>query len=405
MNTNTIEVNLNGNETVVVAPEIRWNQDITQYLKITGITLPEQYQVDFANIGDDKTITMIGGADGVQIPDQLISGGSVILAYLYLQTGEESWNTMVKIEINVLGRPERSGIQPTPSEQSTIDSLIAAMNRAVASGVGIPAGGTEGQVLTKKSDEDFDAEWKDEEGGGGGLFEVNITGSSNTRTSDKTPKQIKDAVDAGMMVIANIAAGDTKAYLYQSTANRAEFRTLPMTGLANEYSSMMWQEFNLSSQNTTTVNVTYTSVTSAATLVDKVQPHISFDVEWNDGDYYPQMAIWLSESEWHSFYYGDLGTVVAYLKSYEYVNGRYENSTYISRKVWMTEEYDPDYGGDVTVGNIIFVHTEIDGQTLRTTEITWKHYIWNNRMEITNRTIAETTVTATSDIPQKWDPQ
>lgn len=35
-------------------------------------------------------------------------------------------------------------------------------------GAGVPAGGTAGQVLTKKSETDYDTEWKDPTGGGGG---------------------------------------------------------------------------------------------------------------------------------------------------------------------------------------------------------------------------------------------
>lgn len=34
-------------------------------------------------------------------------------------------------------------------------------------GQGLPAGGTKGQVLTKKSDTDYDADWQDPQGGGG----------------------------------------------------------------------------------------------------------------------------------------------------------------------------------------------------------------------------------------------
>lgn len=36
-----------------------------------------------------------------------------------------------------------------------------------AAGVGVPAGGTTGQVLEKKSDTDYDTEWKDKTGGSG----------------------------------------------------------------------------------------------------------------------------------------------------------------------------------------------------------------------------------------------
>ena len=44
-------------------------------------------------------------------------------------------------------------------------------NPPVPAGEGIPPGGTTGQVLTKKSDEDYDAEWQDPQGGGGGTGE------------------------------------------------------------------------------------------------------------------------------------------------------------------------------------------------------------------------------------------
>jgi len=403
MKTNTITVNIQEGKERVMAPALRWEYDLAQYLKIEGLQLPEYYQVDFCNVGDEETITMVGTADGVLIPDQLIQTGLPIAAYLYLQTGTESWNTEIMILISVMGRPERTDIEPTPEEQSTIDSLLAAMNEAVADGVGVPAGGTAGQVLKKASDEDYDAEWADEEGG---LFVVELTGSgSYTRTSNKTPAQIKAAYDAGMTVIANITASNTIAYLYQSTASRAEFRTLPLTGMSNDYPSMMWQEFNLAGASTTTVNITYTSVTSAESLVGKVQPHVAFRIEWNDGDYLPEMLTWFDASDWDSFYYGNLGTVVAYLQSVEYVNNEPQNTTFISRKVWETVEYDSEYGDNVNVGNIIFMHTEVDGQTLRTTEIHWKHYIWNDRMEITKRITAECSVTATTDYPQKWDPQ
>ena len=403
MKTNTITVNIPEGKERVMAPALRWEYDIAQYLKIEGLQLPEYYQVDFCNVGDEETITMVGTADGVLIPDQLIQTGLPIAAYLYLQTGTESWNTEIMILISVMGRPERTDIEPTPEEQSTIDSLLAAMNEAVADGVGIPAGGTAGKVLKKASDEDYDAEWADEKGG---LFVVEITGSgSYTRTSNKTPAQIKAAYDAGMTVIANIAASNTIAYLYQSTASRAEFRTLPLTGMCNEYPSMMWQEFNLAGANTTSVNITWASITSAESIIDKVQPYIAFMVEWNSGDYYPQHLIYLTQDEWESFYSGSFGTAVAYLHSLEYVNNKPVTTTFTSRKIWYTTEYDEDYNGDVLVGHIIFVNTEIDGQTLRTTEIHWKHYIWNDRMEITARETAECSVTATTDYPQKWDPQ
>ena len=232
MNTNTIEVTLTGTEQAVVAPEIRWNQDIVQFLKINGITLPAQYQVDFANVGDAETITMIGDENGVQIPDQLISTGIPICAYLYLQTGDTSWNTQVKILINVIDRPDRSDIQPTPSEQSTIDSLISAMNNIVREGVGIPAGGTVGQVLTKSSATDYDAEWTDQSGPSGeDLYVVHITRDGNYYTSDRTAAEIYTEANAGKLVVA---VADSEIYTLQSYYSTG-YAFIRMTGTSSGY--------------------------------------------------------------------------------------------------------------------------------------------------------------------------
>ena len=46
-------------------------------------------------------------------------------------------------------------------------------------GVGVPAGGTTGQVLKKKSNTDYDTEWSDEEGGGGAATEVTKSAIAN----------------------------------------------------------------------------------------------------------------------------------------------------------------------------------------------------------------------------------
>ena len=53
-------------------------------------------------------------------------------------------------------------------------------------GQGVPAGGTAGQVLAKKSGADYDTEWTDQTGGGGGGGSGNI-GGENIRTQPATP--------------------------------------------------------------------------------------------------------------------------------------------------------------------------------------------------------------------------
>lgn len=114
----------------VTSIPINYKYDIGQILRITGLELPESYIVDFCNSGDATTISMVGTADGVRIPDEFLQTGKPVKAYIVL-SGEDNTQTRYEITIPVNARPERTDIQPTPEEQSTIDSLIAAMNTAV----------------------------------------------------------------------------------------------------------------------------------------------------------------------------------------------------------------------------------------------------------------------------------
>lgn len=110
-------------------PLYQW--DYGQILMITGITLPDAYEVNFAQGSD--TCTVIGTADGVEIPDEYLQNASDIIAYLYLHTGETDGETVYELTIPVIARPEPSHEEPTPVQQSEIEQAIAALNGAVES--------------------------------------------------------------------------------------------------------------------------------------------------------------------------------------------------------------------------------------------------------------------------------
>ena len=128
---NIITANLSHGKTYVTAS--RYMEDYGQILKIEGIDLPSVYQVDFSNSllrGTSKT--MLGNADGVAIPDEYISTGRDVYAFLYL-TGDMWGRTVATIRIPNKTRPKRTDEIPTPTEQSVIDQTIAALNDAVES--------------------------------------------------------------------------------------------------------------------------------------------------------------------------------------------------------------------------------------------------------------------------------
>ena len=117
----------------VVGPPVSYQHDVVQKLVISGLDLPDYFQVDFCNPGNTNTITIVGTADGVAIPDQLLATGAPVIAYIVL-TGEDEGavETRYEIRLPVRQRPARSDIQPTPAEQLQIDELVEALNDGVA---------------------------------------------------------------------------------------------------------------------------------------------------------------------------------------------------------------------------------------------------------------------------------
>ena len=108
-----------------------YQYDYGQLLLFPDLDLPEAYEVHFAADGDAQTITMIGDADGVLVPDQLLQSPGHLKVYIYLHEGEDDGETEYKALIPVIARPEPSEGTPTPVQQDAITQAIAALNSAV----------------------------------------------------------------------------------------------------------------------------------------------------------------------------------------------------------------------------------------------------------------------------------
>lgn len=120
---------------ITTLPLYQW--DYGQVLQFSGIELPFSYQVHFSNEQvSGTTVTVLGDADGVLIPDSLLETGKDVYAFVYLHSGESDGETEYKVVIPVLPRPQPSDVTPTPSEQSIIDQTIAALNAGVTAAEG-----------------------------------------------------------------------------------------------------------------------------------------------------------------------------------------------------------------------------------------------------------------------------
>lgn len=131
MNTSKFITAVVGNEKITYAEPIT-RVDYGLRLRIKGIALPDSYEVDFSqNEEGGESVTVIGDAQGAEIPAFLIKTGKDIYAFLFW-VGDGYGRRVKKIMIPNEAGPDRTDIAPEPAEQSVIDQTIAKLNEAVS---------------------------------------------------------------------------------------------------------------------------------------------------------------------------------------------------------------------------------------------------------------------------------
>ena len=68
----------------------------------------------------------------MEIPDEFLTNGNPVFAWVFLHTGENDGETVYKVIIPVTRRSRATDTPPTPEQQSAITHAIALLNQAVA---------------------------------------------------------------------------------------------------------------------------------------------------------------------------------------------------------------------------------------------------------------------------------
>ena len=148
-----------------------YQYDYGQVLVLDGLELPDAYEVHFANGAAGESVTQIGGASGVSIPDAMLLSGAPVHVWLYLHTGTDDGETVLHGMIPVILRARPTTDTPTPVQQDAITEAIAALNAAVeecreiAEGMsgGGGGGGCDCQVATAEEVrammDSYDSQW------------------------------------------------------------------------------------------------------------------------------------------------------------------------------------------------------------------------------------------------------
>lgn len=101
-------------------------------LQISGIDLPEVFEVHFSNSKRTDAKRQLGTNNVVTIPDEyFLSGAAQIYCWLYLHPTQTSGVTEYEIVIPLRQRPGVDPAEPTPEQEDIIEQAIAALNTAV----------------------------------------------------------------------------------------------------------------------------------------------------------------------------------------------------------------------------------------------------------------------------------
>lgn len=119
-----------------------WQYDYGQSLTFKGFLVPEDTEAHFYM--DTSEFTRYVSDGKVEIPDILLTASGIATLFLYIDTGD-SGRTVKKILVTILPRA-RPQDYVEPAQENTPSRRI-------------PAGGEVGQILVKKSDDDYDVEW------------------------------------------------------------------------------------------------------------------------------------------------------------------------------------------------------------------------------------------------------
>lgn len=141
-----------------------WQWDTGQRLIVGDNVCSE---VHFCN-GMDECSLVCGvyeeeGQRFVNVPNILLQTAQSIKVFSYIRDENEQYTKYQQMFV-VLQRTKPADYVYTETETKTWDSLnerLSILERSGGFTGGIPAGGKAGQILYKKSDKDFDAEWDD----------------------------------------------------------------------------------------------------------------------------------------------------------------------------------------------------------------------------------------------------
>jgi len=128
--TNVLKIAFGGSKSVKSNPLYQY--DYGQKILFVGLSLPNVYEVHFSNYDETgESKTSLGDETGAIIPDEYLTTGLDVYAWIFLHADTSDGETKYKVRIPVNKRARPSDTEPTPVQQDIITQAIAVLNQAV----------------------------------------------------------------------------------------------------------------------------------------------------------------------------------------------------------------------------------------------------------------------------------
>ena len=129
--TNVITANFTNNKRASVTRKI-YKGDYGQKILVKGLDLPENFQVHFSHdLYKGTAKTVLGQNNEILIPDEYLSSGKTIYAWIFLHQTSEDGETRHVITIPVIGKPDVVNTKPTPVQQELLTQAISLLQHGV----------------------------------------------------------------------------------------------------------------------------------------------------------------------------------------------------------------------------------------------------------------------------------
>lgn len=196
-------------------------RDYGRVYRFKDLTLPDTFEIHFANSQTGQSKRFIGENGEVEIPDEYLADGQNVYAFIFLHETANDGETRYTIISPVTAKGPVEDSEPTPVQQDVITQAIAALNSGVETVEEIAEGIPE-QIDTALAEAKASGEFDGDDGYSPTVTVQDITGGHRVTITDAEGDHTFDVMDG--------QGGGGGTSDYSDLTNKPSINNVTLTG-------------------------------------------------------------------------------------------------------------------------------------------------------------------------------